>query len=115
MPYSIENGMATGVLIGNAKGKDFGIVSLSIPNAAFAKTGIQIGDYVDIVISLEGKEYFNQQVLYGNTFGDVPVGEPVLHNEVASYLGLALNMDSFTQKYNIEPGIKYEVLIKKHD
>ena len=112
-PYEVGEGYAKGVLAGGSKGEDFGIAALSIPNSAFATTGIQVGDWVDISITLEDKTIFDEKVLYGKTFGDVPVGDPVLHNEVACYLGLALNMDNFSAKYGITPGNNYEILIKK--
>ena len=112
-PYEIGEGFAKGVVTSGSKEEDFGIVSLSIPNAAFHKTGIACGDHVNICICTEETVVYEERVLYGRTFGDVPVGEPVLHDETASYLGLALNMDNFAEKHGIESQYAYSVTITK--
>ncbi len=112
-PYETGEGYAKGVLTGGSKNEDFGIVALSIPNADFHATGIAFGDYVKITIACDDVVAFDEKVLYGASFGAVPMGEPVLHDETANYLGLALNMANFAEKYNIEADKAYTVEIIK--
>lgn len=91
----------------------FGSIELSVTNKEFRKTGFELGDKLDIRISDEEKEIFHKTVPYEKSFGYVPKGEEVIFNDLAFYVTIACNQDSFVKKYNLDMSKKYEVEIKK--
>ena len=111
-PYEVDSKGASGVASGDPD-NGFGIITTNIPNAEFRDTGIQPGDKVSVEIQLDGATVFSESVLFGRTFGDVPVGDPVLYPEMASCLGLALNQDNFAKECGIEAGKPYTITIRK--
>lgn len=88
-------------------------MTTDIPNAEFRDTGIQPGDKVHVEIQLDGTTVFSESMLFGRTFGDVPVGDPVLYPEMASCLGIAPNQDNFAKERGIEAGKPYTITIRK--
>lgn len=111
-PYNVEEGCAYGSAVGDPE-NGFGILLTNIPNAAFIETGINFGDTVQIELSLDGTTVYKEAVMYNKAFGDVEIGEPILHPEMASCLGLALNQENFSKVNNIVANIMYTIKISK--
>ena len=56
---------------------------------------------------------FDKDILYGNSFGDVNVGEPIIYCGSSLFLSLDLNQANFMATYNINTGVDYTVELKK--
>ena len=75
--------------------------------------GFVPGDMIEVVISYREKVIFNKEVLYGKSFGDVNIGEPVLYRGSSLYLCLDLNCANFMSVYKIGTGLEYTATLKK--
>lgn len=111
-PYKITKGKAVGVAEG-CKEFNFGIMDTNIPNKEFAKTGINFGDDIFVSLSYENEIIYKEKIKFASTFGDVPIGKPLVYNEVALYLGIALNQANFALKNNLEDYKTYDLIIEK--
>ncbi|MCI6701080.1 MAG: SAM-dependent chlorinase/fluorinase [Solobacterium sp.] len=93
--------------------KHFGGIQFNISNAEWEECGFVPGDMIEVVISYKEKAIFNKEVLYGKSFGDVNIGEPVLYRGSSLYLCLDLNCANFMSVYKIGTGLEYTATLKK--
>ena len=56
--------------------------------------------------------FFKGAVPYANSFGDVPVGKPLLYLNSLMNVSFALNEENFAAKYNVKSGPGWTVYIK---
>ena len=89
----------------------FGSIVFNIFVSDFKKAGFVHGDLVHVLLSHKDEIIFNQEVLYHKSFGFVPQGEPILFNSSTTYVSLGLNMDSFRDKYQIQAGEDWEIVL----
>ena len=59
---------------------NFGNLWTNIPLDAFKSAGFQYGDMVNVCICHEGKEVFNERVLFHQSFGFAAKGDPMIYN-----------------------------------
>ena len=90
----------------------FGSVELSVSNQQFSEAGFKLGDILEVIITCENMEIFHKNVPYEKSFGYVPEGDEVIFKDLALYVTLACNQDSFVKKYKIDLNKKYEIEIK---
>lgn len=109
-PCETGTGFAKGVAFGSSD-NGFGILLTNIPNADFAKTGINFGTTVRIRVTLGDTVVYDDDVIYHKAFGYVPMGAPILHPEINSFLGLALNSANFCRTYHIDAKNIYKIEI----
>ena len=112
-PYEVGEGFAKGAAFGTGSENGFGILNVNITNADFARTGIVFGDMVHIRITLEDAVVYEEDVLFHKAFGYVPLDAPILHPEMNSFLGLALNQGNFCRTHHIEPKKIYKIELTK--
>ena len=112
--YTITKDTVTAKAFGTSGNNDngFGILMTNIPSKEFCNAGFQFGDKVHIEISNKQEVIMDDDVMFNKSFGYVNVGNPILHPEINTFLGLALNMDNFCKKYKIQNGINYNITIK---
>ncbi len=89
----------------------FGNTEISVLNTAFQKTGFVIGDVLHVKIFDDRQVVFDGMVPYEKSFGYVPQGDVVLFQDLASYVTIACNADSFAQTYHLDPAKTYTVEI----
>ncbi|MBI2079279.1 SAM-dependent chlorinase/fluorinase [Candidatus Micrarchaeota archaeon] len=82
----------------------FGSLHLNILQQEWDKLKVKLGDRVEINI---GKKKI--EVPFSRTFGDVKKGELVLLKDDYMRITIALNMDSFAEKYLVKNGDKIEI------
>lgn len=75
----------------------FGNLVTNITREEFAKLGYILGDQVKF--TLAGKSL---EIPFVKTFSDVPVGRPLFYIDSRGRLGLAVNQDSFEQRYGVK-------------
>jgi hypothetical protein len=76
----------------------FGSLVTDIPGEEFKKLGYAVGDKVPVMI--------NKKMValpFAKTFMDVPVGESLLYIDSRGRVGIAVNQDSYSKKFNITP------------
>lgn len=90
-----ENGLQ-GTVIGTDG--PFGNLVLNIPAESFRTLGYQPGDQVPV--TLNGKQY---RFPFVKTFGDVPLGKPLLYIDSRGRLSLGIDQGNFARTYKIMP------------
>ena len=99
--------------------RNFGNLNLTATYEEFEKSGICFGDHVNVLMTRDGIEIFNEDLLYEHSFGFAEPGAPILFNGSTGYMGLGLNLESFVSAYMpeaLEDGAdleRYELVIKR--
>jgi len=89
--------------------RPYGNLWTNIDTAQVRAAGIKVGDKVRVRIRRGANALWNAEVLFGTTFGSVPVGNPVLYVNSLNQLALALNQGNFAQRYSIEAGPEWSI------
>lgn len=76
----------------------YGNLVTNVTDAQFRALGYAIGDPVHVVVA--GKELV---LPYAATFGDVPLGKPLLFIDSRGLLSLAVNQGNFAESYAVRP------------
>lgn len=79
----------------------FGSLISDIQGDDFRALGYNVGDKVSF--QLNGKTLV---LLFGTTFMDVPVGDPLLYQDSRGRVGIAVNQGNYSKKFGIEPPAK---------
>ncbi|MBI2812901.1 MAG: S-adenosyl-l-methionine hydroxide adenosyltransferase family protein [Opitutae bacterium] len=105
LPYE-RPAMKAGGLQGTIPQIDFhyGNVWTNIPDTLFNELKPAFGDKFLVVICHDGKEAYRGVMPYVRTFGDVPVGSPLLYLNSLLNVGCALNRGSFSQQNGLSSG-----------
>lgn len=90
----------------------FGSAELSVSNAEFLGANFSHGEHLQITITTDSQVVFESSVLYEKSFGFVPLGAEIIFNDLASFVTLGCNQDSFANKHHINPNFIYKVIIK---
>lgn len=101
-----EKGIAGQVI---ALDDPFGSLITDIARADFEKLGYALGDKVNMQI--DEKPY---TVPYEKTFGEVPVGQPLLYIDSRGRVGIALNQRDFSKAHNVTPPVAIFIPRKPH-
>ena len=94
-------------------GESFGNVETNIENVEFEGAGFVQGDMVKVEIKDGDTTIFSDKVLYHKSFGHVEIGEPVIFNDLGSFISIGLNQKSFAETYGITADKTYEIAISK--
>ena len=91
----------------------FGSLWTSITREEFYKLGPAFGDRFEVTIYHADMLVYQNQVVYGKSFADVRIGQPILYINSLYRLGLAINQGSFAKAYNVGVGSSWTIEIKK--
>lgn len=91
----------------------FGSLWTSIPFEMFHALGIEFGDYVEVRICNNNMPVYMNRIVYGRSFADVRVGEPIIYMNSVNHMALAINQGSFAKAYNIGVGIPWTISLTK--
>ncbi|MEA5050308.1 MAG: SAM-dependent chlorinase/fluorinase [Oscillospiraceae bacterium] len=89
----IRDGAAYGEVTGAYD--HFGNVGISIPNEQMTEIGIRVGQKCRVEILRDGRDIYDEVILYHKSFGWVEPGEPILNCCSNDYIELSLNQKSF--------------------
>lgn len=78
----------------------FGNVWTNIPGSMLADLAIRVGDQVEVLLHGE-----RLKLTFVDTFGDVPVGQPLLYVNSRGDVALALNMGDFARTHQVKPDV----------
>jgi hypothetical protein len=93
----------------------FGSLWTNIPMALVEEAGIEPGDTISVKIYQNEIKKYDNQLLFGHSFADVPVGETVAYINSLINLAVAINQQNFSESYNIGTGNDWQIHIKKID
>lgn len=93
----------------------FGGIQFYLSNAEWERLGHREGEHVRISITHNNEAVFDRTVLYGASFGSVPVGEPVLYRGSSRYLSLDCNQDSFMEKFDVGFGKDWRARLSREE
>jgi S-adenosylmethionine hydrolase len=113
IPYQkaeVKDGVAYGTI--PILDVQYGNVWTNIGEDVFGALKPAKGKMYDVRILKEGKEVYHGAVPFANTFGDVPEGKPLLYYNSLMNLSLALNMDSFAEKFKVSSGPEWSLVIR---
>lgn len=107
-----------GVLKGNIPVLDiqYGNIWTNISDSLLEQSGIQKDQKVCVEINEKTEDglqvRYSGVMPYKSSFGDVDTGRPLLYLNSLLNVSLALNMDSFADKYKIKSGAEWSVNLK---
>lgn len=110
--------LEAGVLKGNIPALDiqYGNIWTNISDTLLEQAGIQKNSRLCVEIrektEKEVKVRYTGAMPYKSSFGDVEEGRPLLYLNSLLNVSVALNMDSFADKYKIKSGSQWSVAIK---
>jgi S-adenosylmethionine hydrolase len=91
----------------------YGNLWTNIPATMLGSLGIHTGDRVNLTIYERGEVRAALQLAYVNTFGDVPVGDPLLYANSVGMIAAALNQKDLAATYAIASGPTWRVEITR--
>lgn len=91
----------------------FGSLWTNIPSSMLKEAGIQNGDTIAVTIYHNGIKHYQNHILFGHSFADVAVGEPVGYINSLLNLGVAINQQNFSETYGVGTGIDWNIEINK--
>jgi S-adenosyl-L-methionine hydrolase (adenosine-forming) len=97
-PAHLEAGGLGGQVI--ATDGPFGNLITNVSAEEFIKLGYAHGDVVQVTVN--GKP---MQLPFVKTFGDVPLGKPLIYVDSRGRFSIALNQDNFAKKFDIHPPV----------
>jgi S-adenosyl-L-methionine hydrolase (adenosine-forming) len=101
-----EPAIINGILRGQVIGTDgpFGNLITNVSREGFAKLGYKFGDTLHL--TLGAREF---DIPFVKTFGDVPVGSPLVLIDSRGRLSFSLNQTNFAKTYNIKPPVDFSI------
>jgi S-adenosylmethionine hydrolase len=91
----------------------YGNVWTNIDDSLLTKAGIHKGDNACIRISEGDALKYEGKAPYISSFGDVPEGQPLVYLNSLLQVSVALNMDSFAAKHQVQSGANWHISLKK--
>lgn len=107
---TVENG----VFYGNIDILDvrFGNLWSNIPRTLLVENGCSYGDLIEVSIRNNQREVYQHTMVYGRSFMDTQLGEPLLYVNSLDHLGIAINQGSFAKAYHIGTGSNWEITLR---
>jgi len=91
----------------------YGNLWTNISAAALVPLGLKPGDRASVRISDSGTQRVSIDLAYVHTFGDVPVGQPLLYVNSVGTLAVAVNQGNFSTIYGVTSGPTWRVEISR--
>ncbi len=104
-----------GALLGNIPILDvqYGNIWTNIDRKTFKQLGLNFGDQVEVTISQGNRLVTKLTLPYESTFGEVPLGSPLLYLNSLNNVAFALNQGNFAATHGIGSGPAWGVKIVK--
>jgi S-adenosylmethionine hydrolase len=114
IPYQkagFENGVVSGTI--PILDVQFGNIWTNIDEQTWQMLEVKKGDVCAVRIVKNGKMIFSGEMPFVSSFGHVKIGAPLLYLNSQLHLSMALNQDSFAEKYGISSGPVWKVEVRK--
>jgi len=91
----------------------YGNVWTNIDNNTFQKLGVKAGEEVHVRIMHDKKTVYEARVPFANTFAEVPEGKVVGYLNSLLNFSIAINANSFAERYKIKSGPEWSIILEK--
>lgn len=91
----------------------FGSLWTSITRDEFYCLQPEFNERYEVTIYNNDMLVYQNQVVYGKSFADVRIGQPIIYINSLYRVGLAINQGSFAKAYNVGVGPQWHLEIKK--
>lgn len=91
----------------------YGNVWTNINDGTFEKLGVKYGDSLHVEIFHGDDKIFEGRLPYVTTFSEVGEGKPLCYLNSLLNVSFALNRENFSEKYNVDSGPDWSVVIQK--
>ncbi|MET3558314.1 S-adenosylmethionine hydrolase [Streptococcus rupicaprae] len=91
----------------------FGSLWTSISRSEFYTLNPEFGDRFEVTIYNNDMLVYQNQVIYGKSFADVRIGQPIIYINSVYCVGVAINQGSFAKAYNVSVGANWQIEFKK--
>ncbi|MEI4328989.1 S-adenosyl-l-methionine hydroxide adenosyltransferase family protein [Streptococcus suis] len=91
----------------------FGSLWTSITREEFYTLQPQFEDRFEVTIYNNDMLVYQNQVIYGKSFADVRIGQPLIYINSLYRVGVAINQGSFAKAYNVGVGQNWHIEIKR--
>ncbi|MEO6489718.1 MAG: S-adenosyl-l-methionine hydroxide adenosyltransferase family protein [Ferruginibacter sp.] len=91
----------------------YGNIWTNIPRDLFRGLRVKEGDLVHVVIYHDDIKMYDANIPFAETFGAVPMGNPLAYLNSLLQVSFALNMGNFSAVHHIESGNDWKVEIEK--
>ena len=91
----------------------YGNVWTNIPDSLLKAKSIKPGDQLNVRIFEKDSLRYTGTFLYANTFGEVPVGQPLCYLNSLLNLSFAINEGNFSSINKVNSGPEWTVVVKK--
>jgi S-adenosylmethionine hydrolase len=91
----------------------YGNVWSNIPQTLFDQLNVRVGESVNVRIYNGKKLVHEERIPYRHTFGNVPVGQPLVYVNSLMNIAIALNQGNYAAAHNIESGGEWWMEIRE--
>ena len=91
----------------------FGNLWTNIPRELLFSHGVKYGDCLEVTISNDYNNVYQNEIQIGQSFAKSRVGDPILFINSLDKLGVAINQGSFAQAYRIQSGNNWQIKVIK--
>jgi len=91
----------------------YGNVWTNIDTKLFQQLKVKAGDKLIVTILHKGKQVYQQQMPFAETFGAVAKGKPLAYQNSLMNLSFAINMGNFSEIYKVKSGSEWSVRVTK--
>lgn len=91
----------------------FGSLWTSITRSEFYSLNPEFGDRFEVTIYNNDMLVYQNQIIYGKSFADVRIGQPIIYINSVYCVGVAINQGSFAKAYNVAVGANWHIEFKK--
>jgi len=79
----------------------------------FTEAGFTYGEKLHLIVRHQGEIVFDEKVLFHQSFGFAPKGDPIIYNNELMKVSLAVSQGSFCERYGLNYGSDWEVEFEK--
>jgi S-adenosylmethionine hydrolase len=91
----------------------YGNIWTNIDSKTFQKLGVKAGGDLHVKIIHDQKTVYEGRVPFANTFAEVPEGKVVGYLNSLLNFSIAINADSFAERYKIKSGPEWSIILEK--
>lgn len=91
----------------------FGNLWTNVSRELFSQLDATHGDGLEVTIDNGTRQTYRNSMIFGKSFADRHIGEPILYVNSLDNLGIAINQGSFADAYHIQPGPNWTVTVRK--
>ena len=110
-PAVIEDGVIYGTI--DILDVRFGSLWTNVPRQLFSQLNIQASQKVELSIYNGAIRVYQNQIIYGNTFAEVRVGEILCYVNSMDHMAIAINQGNFAKAYSVQTKEPWRIELRK--